>query len=202
MSDFETLLKKAKKFHGDVCPGIVLGTRMTIAGMRELDMNPLERNRDLIVYVEIDRCATDAIQAITGCSLGHRTIKCMNYGKFAATFVDTASGKAVRVSAINKSKADPPGTSQKDAVKNLSTAPEAELFKIEKVKVGIPDDDMPGFPRHRAYAAFAGSRSWTTGKSSWTASRCAGLAQKAPTIPRSIYENAAIRRPDPCGPGK
>ena len=75
MSDFDILLAKAKDFHGDLCAGIVLGTRMTMIGMRELGMNPMERNRNLIVYVEIDRCIADAIQAITGCSLGHRSLK-------------------------------------------------------------------------------------------------------------------------------
>ena len=53
----------------------------------------------LVVLVEIDRCATDAIQALTGVSLGKRTLKHVDYGKMAATFVDTASGRAVRVAA-------------------------------------------------------------------------------------------------------
>lgn len=79
-----------------------MGTRMTIAALRELGMNPHERNRDLIVYVEIDRCMTDAVQAIAGVSVGHRSLKVRDYGKFAATFVDTANNRAIRVSAINK----------------------------------------------------------------------------------------------------
>ena len=79
-------LEKAKAFHGDVCAGIVLGTRLTLAGMKALGLDPAKKNKNLIVFVEIDRCITDAVQAITGCSLGHRTLKYVNYGKFGATF--------------------------------------------------------------------------------------------------------------------
>ncbi len=65
MSDFDILLEKGRNFHGEVCPGIVLGTRVAMAGMRELGMDPFVRNRDLMVYVEIDRCMADAVQAVT-----------------------------------------------------------------------------------------------------------------------------------------
>lgn len=102
MEEFDILLETAKDFHGEVCPGIVMGTRMTVAGLRELEMDPQRKNLDLIVYAEVDRCAVDAIQAITGVSLGRRTLKLMNYGIFAATFIDVKVNKAVRVSFLPK----------------------------------------------------------------------------------------------------
>jgi formylmethanofuran dehydrogenase subunit E len=156
MSDYETLLEKAKKFHGDLCPGIVLGTRMTIAGLRELGMDPLEKNRNLIVYVEIDRCAADAIQAITGCSLGHRTLKHVNYGKFAATFVNAENGDAVRVAVAERS--GPAGSDRKNIVKNLAAVSESDLLRIRKVTVAIPDEDLPGFPRSRVNCSICGEQ--------------------------------------------
>ena len=61
---------------------------MTLAAMKALGMDPAVKNKNLIVYAEIDRCMTDAVQVITGCSLGHRSLKYIDYGKFAATFVD------------------------------------------------------------------------------------------------------------------
>ncbi len=157
-------MNKAKKFHGGICPGIVLGTRVSIAGMRELGMSPLEKNRSLIVYVEIDRCMADAIQAITGCSLGHRSMKYMNYGKFAATFIDTGSGRAVRISVIDKGRASPVKDEtkgeegMKDAIKLLSEAPEGQLLRIQRVRVSIPEDDMPGLPRHRETCSVCGEK--------------------------------------------
>ncbi|NMB78070.1 MAG: formylmethanofuran dehydrogenase [Methanomicrobiales archaeon] len=146
----DLLLQKAKAFHGEVCAGIILGTRMTIIGMRELGMDPQQRNRNLMVYVEIDRCIADAIQAITGCSLGHRTLKYLPYGKSAATYIDLASGNAVRVNVLEKKRTDKTGPeAMKEANKLLLDAPEPDIFQVRRVQVTIPDSDMPGMPKNR-----------------------------------------------------
>ena len=87
MNEFETYVKKVGDYHGHVCFGIAMGTKMSLAAMKYLDLDPNVKNKNLIVYAEIDRCMTDAIQVITGCTLGHRTLKDVDYGKFAATFV-------------------------------------------------------------------------------------------------------------------
>lgn len=178
MSEFDTLLEKGKQFHGDICPGIVMGTRIAMAGMRELGMDVSKRNRDLMVYVEIDRCMSDAIQAVTGLTMGHRTLKYRDYGKFAATFVDMASGKAVRISALEGPRVDENDEindddkktqseqsarnsdipNMKDMVQKLSKVPEEELLVIEEVKVDIPEQDIPGFPKYRAYCEECGER--------------------------------------------
>jgi formylmethanofuran dehydrogenase subunit E len=146
MNDYDILFNKAKEFHGHVCPGIVLGTRLTIAGLRELGMNPTEPVRNLIVYMEIDRCGTDAVQAITGCSLGHRSLKHKDFGKFAATFVDTRNGNAVRVSVHEKNRAEHDKLDPKEVIKVLSEVPEDEILKIEHVRITIAKEDLPGFP--------------------------------------------------------
>ena len=150
-ADCDLLLTKAKEFHGDLCAGIVLGTRMTLIGMREIGMNPMEKSKNLIVYVEIDRCVADAIQAITGCSLGHRSLKYRPYGKFAATYINLKTGEAVRISVVEKKRTEKTGReAMKDAARILLEAPETDLFRIKKVHVAIPDGDMPGMPKHRA----------------------------------------------------
>ena len=98
MRPFDELLQEAVAFHGHLCPGQVLGVRMAMAGCRDLGIaEPKVMGKGLVVFVEIDRCAADAIQAITGCSLGKRTLKHLDYGKMAATFVNVATGQAVRV---------------------------------------------------------------------------------------------------------
>lgn len=158
MSDYEVLFQKAREFHGHVCAGIVLGTRLTIAGLRELRMNPHEYNKDLIVFMEIDRCGTDAVQAITGCSLGHRSMKFRDYGKFAATFVDLASGKAVRVAVNEKNRAQHDQMDPKEVLNVLATVPEDEILKIERVSITIPEDDIPGMPRHKTVCSTCGER--------------------------------------------
>lgn len=90
-----TALREAAAFHGHLCPGQVLGVRMALAGLDALRV-PADPHR-LHVTVEIDRCATDAIMAVTHCTPGKRALRILDFGKMAATFVDTRSGGAVRV---------------------------------------------------------------------------------------------------------
>lgn len=98
MRPFDELLADAVAFHGHLCPGQVLGVRMAIEGCRALGINePKTMGKSLLVAVEIDRCATDAIQSVTGCSLGKRTLRFLDYGKMAATFVSVIARRAVRV---------------------------------------------------------------------------------------------------------
>src|SRR3972149_5726174 len=80
---------------------------------------PLQAGKGLVVFVEIDRCATDAIQALTGVSLGKRTLKHLDYGKMAATFVNVAGGAAARQAQIQA----------------YQVMPEAALLRIEPVVV-------------------------------------------------------------------
>jgi formylmethanofuran dehydrogenase subunit E len=97
---FDDLLGDAVAFHGHLCPGQVLGARMTQAGCREAGIpDPRAVGKGLVVIVEIDRCATDAIQALTGVSLGKRTLRHLDFGKMAATFVNRESDIAVRIAA-------------------------------------------------------------------------------------------------------
>jgi len=97
MRNLEELLKESAASHGHHCAGQVLGVRLAMAGCREVGIDEPKGCKKLVVLVEIDRCATDAIQAVTGCSLGKRTLKFLDYGKMAATFVNTETQLAVRV---------------------------------------------------------------------------------------------------------
>jgi len=161
---FEELLKKAAAFHGDVCVGQVLGVRMVMAGMRSLGIADPLKTRDLIVYVEVDRCLADAIQATTGCTLGRRRLKYVNYGKFGATFLDTARRKAVRVSVRNEARAlateyaEKKGWMEKgeqlEWKKSMeimsavySKMSERDLLKTTAVEVKVSEWDMPGRPQ-------------------------------------------------------
>lgn len=140
----EKFLAKAKELHGDICPGLVLGTRLSLAGMKALSLDPAKRNRDLIVFVEVDRCMADAVQAVTGRSLGHRNLKYVDYGKFAAVLYDSSSHRAVRVSPRRESEGD-----VGDIIEYWKTAPEEGLVRIEEVEVEVEADDLPGKPRSR-----------------------------------------------------
>ncbi len=153
MKSLEECLEESYAFHGENCPGQVIGTRMAMIGCKRIGLdNPKsdEQRKKIMVYVEIDRCATDAIMAVTGCRPGKRTLKIRDYGIMAATFINLETGKAIRVLAREESRAIAPRYApevqgkyqqQREAYKVL---PEEELFKIEAVKVEIPPEDMPG----------------------------------------------------------
>ena len=114
------------------------------------------------MYVEIDRCATDAIQSVTGCSLGKRSMKWMDYGIMAATFVNIETGRAFRIIAREESRSlaaayFPDITNKyKCQVEAYKVMPDEELFDIQEVRVNIPDADMPGRPRRRVQCGRCG----------------------------------------------
>src|SRR5436853_5843802 len=101
LNSIDELLKEAELAHGHLCAGQVLGVRMAMLGLEKLGIeDPRGKDRKrLITYVEIDRCATDAISVVTGCRVGKRALKVLDWGKMAATFVDLESNRAFRISA-------------------------------------------------------------------------------------------------------
>src|SRR5919204_5439342 len=107
MKPLDELLREAERAHGHLCAGQVLGVRMAMLGLRLLGIDdPYGKDRKrTVTFVEIDRCATDAIGVVTGCRLGKRALKFRDWGKMAATFVDLQSGHAVRIAAKESSKA-------------------------------------------------------------------------------------------------
>ncbi len=155
--DFEHLLEVSVKTHGHLCPGQVLGVRLSMLGLDLIGIKDPrgEDRKKLIAYVEIDRCATDAIQSVTGCSLGKRSLKFLDFGKMAATFVNLETGKAVRILAREESK-----TKAKNYIPDIEDKykcqleaykimPDEELFKWADVTVKVPEEDMPGRPLSR-----------------------------------------------------
>ncbi len=155
MEDYEVFLSKVKSFHGHVCPGIVLGTRMTLAAMRHLGLDPHRENRNIIAYAEIDRCMTDAVMVITGCSLGRRSLKHVDYGKFAVTLVNQETGRAVRA-IVN---GDFSGQGDMEERKRMIAAiPDERLITLQKVQMNIPECDLPGFPRKTAVCSACGEQ--------------------------------------------
>ena len=92
-----TILEQSAARHTHLCPRQVLGARIGLAGAAELGLDIPRRDKRLLVIVETDGCFVDGIEIATGCAMGHRTLRLEDYGKVAATFVDTQTGYAVRV---------------------------------------------------------------------------------------------------------
>ncbi|HLX83640.1 MAG TPA: FmdE family protein [Terriglobales bacterium] len=157
MLSLDEYLREAEVAHGHLCAGQVLGVRLAMLGLERLgieDARGKDRKR-LVTFVEIDRCATDAIAVVTGCRLGKRALKFRDWGKMAATFVDVSTGKAIRIAAKESSKALAramhPEIENKNQQQMLAYREMAEddLFTKQWVKVELPAEEFPGYKGER-----------------------------------------------------
>jgi len=177
---YKRLLEEAGQFHGDICRGIELGTRMTMAGLREIGItDPKGKDRKkLIIFVEIDRCATDAIMALTGCRPGKRSMKVLDYGKMAATFINIETGRAVRVGLKPKNK------DMQEEV-SLETLEEKDLLSVTEVEVDLRPEDLPGRPVRTCSCARCGE----------TILDAREIEADGETLCRTCFEGKAYYRP-------
>ncbi len=161
LAEYEELATAA---HGHICAGQILGLRMAIRGMELLGIeDPAGKDRKrLVTYVEIDRCATDAITVVTGCRLGKRALKFRDFGKLAATFCDLQAGRAARVVALESSKQrakelypaiEDKNRQQMQAYRNM---PLEELFDHQWVRVEMGPEEFPGYKGARRTCAECG----------------------------------------------
>ncbi|SMC52724.1 formylmethanofuran dehydrogenase subunit E [Desulfocicer vacuolatum DSM 3385] len=156
MKSFKSLLDASVIAHGHLCAGQVIGVRMAMLGCRLVgidDPTSPQFKKKLIVYVEMDRCASDAIGSVTGCRLGKRTLKFKDYGINAATFVNLETRKAVRIVSTEASRelvkryAPEEEFHYQQQIKGYRIMPENELFEAQWVSVDLPGQEMPGPPR-------------------------------------------------------
>jgi formylmethanofuran dehydrogenase subunit E len=158
MLDFETLLEGSARIHGHLCPGQVVGVRMAMLGCRLIDLDDPEHPdqiKKIVVYVEIDRCAADAIAYVTGAKLGRRSLKFVDHGIMAATFVNLESGKAVRILSTEQARdlvsQYAPGIveKQRQQLEAYKLMPDEVLFQVQPVAVEVPVNDLPGPSRFK-----------------------------------------------------
>jgi len=172
------LLHDAELAHGHLCAGQILGVRMAMLALARLGIDdPRQRTlpdgslnpdrKRLVVFVEIDRCATDAIGVVTAARVGKRALKLRDFGKMAATFVDLNQPlgdddyKALRIVALESSKDLAkelyPGL-EKNAqqMKSYRDLPDADLFAETWVRVPLPPSEFPGYKGQRVLCAQCG----------------------------------------------
>jgi formylmethanofuran dehydrogenase subunit E len=174
----DELLHEAEVAHGHLCAGQVLGVRMAMLAMRELGVGDPRRRFDadgglnpdrkrLVVFVEIDRCATDAIGVVTAARVGKRALKLRDWGKMAATFVDLYAPlgndayKGVRVVALESSKDAararyPELEKNAQQMKAYRELADDELFSLQWVRVPLPPSEFPGYKGQRVVCARCG----------------------------------------------
>jgi formylmethanofuran dehydrogenase subunit E len=157
MKPFDEYVRLAEAAHGHICAGQILGLRMAIYGVNSLGLDdPTGKDRKrLVTFVEIDRCATDAITVVTGCRLGKRALKFRDFGKMAATFCDLHEDRAIRIAAKESSKERARELYPEIAEKNQQQMrayremSDADLFEAQWVRVSIGPEDRPGYKAPR-----------------------------------------------------
>jgi len=176
MLTLDEYLREAEVAHGHLCAGQVLGVRLAMVGLEKLGIKDPRGNKEdrkrLVTFVEIDRCATDAISLVTGCRLGKRALKFRDWGKMAATFVDLSTRArpseawtgypAIRIAAKESSKALAremhPEIENKNQQQMLAyrEMPEDDLLTKQWVKVKLPAEEFPGYKGERIVCAECG----------------------------------------------
>ena len=166
MKTFDEYVELAESIHGHICAGQILGLRMAIFGLKLLGLSDPEGKdrKRLVTFVEIDRCATDAVMAVTGCRMGKRALKFRDFGKVAATFCDLQEDRAVRVVAKESSKQracemyPEIESANQQQMRAYREMPDQDLFDHQWVRVHIGPQDLPGYKGPRVTCAMCGER--------------------------------------------
>ena len=133
------LLKQSSARHSHLCPRQVLGVRMGLAGLRTLGVPAPMPKKEALVFIETDGCFADGIEVATGANIGHRTLRVVDLGKIAATFVNVETGLALRLAprldVRLRALEFAPQVKQKyrAQLKGYQVMPEAELFSFQQV---------------------------------------------------------------------
>jgi formylmethanofuran dehydrogenase subunit E len=154
-------LRDAVKYHGHLCMGQVLGVLIAERGMELIGTRD---PRQMIIVSENDRCIADALQIVTGTRLGRRSFKLQDYGKMAATFQNTGTGKAFRV--WLEQEPVPGGRDfhslspgeRKNVLDEVLKSDTGKLLGCEPVILQFSANELPGRPKERVDCAICGER--------------------------------------------
>ncbi len=160
--DLKSLLDQSAALHSHLCPRQVLGVRMGMYAAHLFGLPLPQTDKRLFTFVETDGCFVDGLSVATGCTLGHRTLRLMDFGKIAATIVDTQTHCAVRIWPTDFSRQRaveimPEASSRWHAqLEGYQIMPFAELFNVQDVCVTLPLAELISQPGLRAVCARCG----------------------------------------------
>lgn len=162
MATLTELLERSSALHDHLCPRQVLGVRMGMYAAELLELELPQSNKRLMTFVETDGCFADGVFVATGCSLGHRTMRLMDFGKIAATFVDTKTERAIRIyphaeSRLNARLYQPNARSRWHAqLEAYQVMPVEQLLCWQPVTLTISLKQLISRPRVRVNCAVCG----------------------------------------------
>ncbi len=132
------LWEKCVDFHGHQCPGLAIGFRAAEIAADQMgeEMSAL-RDEEIVCVTENDACGVDAVQVITGCTMGKGNLIYRPRGKMAFTFFSRTSGKSVRI--VLKPNATE-GLNRPEAQDHLLNAPVDDVFWVKKPDYELPEN--------------------------------------------------------------
>lgn len=155
-------LKQCSAHHRNLCPRQVLGVRIGLAGAAGLELQIPRQDKRLLVIVETDGCFVDGLSVVTGCTVGHRTLRVEDYGKVAATFVDVITEEALRIAPRHdvrqRAWAYAPQEQRRyfAQLQAYQVMPDDELLVIEAVRLAAPVIELVGRPGVRVNCTLCG----------------------------------------------
>lgn len=138
MEENEKLWEKAVDFHGHACPGLAIGFRAALLALERLGVDRAE-DEELVAVAETDACSVDAIQVVTGCSIGKGNLIFKNHGKQAFTIASRRTGKAVRVY-LDGSKLNVPQGDRQAKIEAVLHHPAEEFCTVETIPFQFPEE--------------------------------------------------------------
>lgn len=149
--------------HSHLCPRQVLGVRIALAGLDFLAMPPPSKQpRNLLVISETNGCFVDGIEVTAHVSVGHRSLKIEDYGKLAATFIDTKTGQALRLRPVNGARRLAATYFPRERrayfaqLKGYQVIPDSELLHVERVTLKQELQRLLGSRNRRACCSLCG----------------------------------------------
>lgn len=152
MKPIQELLNKSAALHNKLCPRQVLGVRIGLAGAAALGIEVPRQDKRLLVIVETDGCFVSGIEAATGCSVSHRTLRVEDYGKVAATFVDKKGEYALRLAPKpdirQRARVYAPGQTKRyfAQLEGYQLMPDDELIDMQEVALAQELEKIIGYP--------------------------------------------------------
>jgi len=162
MPDLEKLLSLSAQRHNHLCPRQVLGVRMGRIAGRLLSIELPQTNKRLFTFIETDGCTLDGVGVATGCWPGRRTMHIMDFGKIAATFVDTLTDRAFRIyphpeaRLLWRTYAPEQPDRWHGYLEAYKIMPEEKLFIVQEVVLSVSLEEIISRPRANALCARCG----------------------------------------------
>lgn len=162
MLPLSELLAAAARLHRHLCPRQVLGVRMGLLAGEALGLALPQTNKRLLTIAETDGCAVDGLSVATGCWVGRRTLRVVDFGKVAATFVDTQTGRALRIAPRSgcreRARAYAPEARTKWEAQLLGyqRMPGEALFSVQSVQLKVPVAQLVSRPGVRTLCDLCG----------------------------------------------